>query len=124
MEVLLAILLAALVGGVVFMLLERWQRSPAQPTLADHPVETHRADLDPAAADVLVLVAALARGRDPSAPARAGVGTRARAAPRDAPAVDAAARAAPAGTGTTTTATGTRTTTIVRPASGPGWANR
>ena len=40
MEVWLAILLAALVGGVVFMLLERWQRSSAQPTLADHPIET------------------------------------------------------------------------------------
>lgn len=40
MEVWLAILLAALVGGVVFMLLERWQRSPSQPALADRPIET------------------------------------------------------------------------------------
>jgi hypothetical protein len=40
MEVWLAIVVAALVGGVVFMLLERWQRSPAQPALADRPIET------------------------------------------------------------------------------------
>jgi hypothetical protein len=39
MEVWLAILLAALVGGVVFMLLERWQRSPSRPAVAEHRSE-------------------------------------------------------------------------------------
>ena len=83
------------------------------------PDRDARADLDPAAADVLVLVAPVARGRDPSAPARAGVGTRSPSRAARRPRCGRRRRAAPAGTGTTTTATGTRTTTIVRPASGP-----
>ena len=59
MEVWLAILFAALVGGVGFMLLERWQR-PARPADARRsPARERRADLGPAAADVFVLGAAL-----------------------------------------------------------------
>ena len=68
MEVGLAILLAALVGGVVFMLLERWQRSRAQPALADRPIETTAPIWRSGAPDLLVLGAALRRGGDPPLP--------------------------------------------------------
>src|SRR5690349_9791432 len=96
MTVALTILGAALVGGVVFMLLERWQREGVKPAAAPQPPTTMWTPLAPTEPQQPIWTPDPDSSRSAWGPPAPGV------------------------TGTTTIATATRTTTVARPACGPG----